>query len=38
MGQASKVVAVGTMREGEFHSRKLLLKCPSKYESTKSGA
>jgi cytochrome c-type biogenesis protein CcmE len=38
MGQATKVVAVGTMREGEFHSRKLLLKCPSKYESTKAGA
>lgn len=38
MGQATKVVAVGSMVGGEFHSRKLLLKCPSKYESTKAGA
>lgn len=36
MGQATKVVAVGSMQGGEFVSRKLLLKCPSKYESERS--
>ncbi len=33
MAQATKVVAVGTMKGDEFHSAgKLLIKCPSKYE------
>lgn len=33
MAQATKVVAVGTMKGDEFHSTgKLLIKCPSKYE------
>lgn len=33
MGQATQVVAVGRMENGEFKSHKLLLKCPSKYEA-----
>jgi len=32
---ATRVVAVGGYRNGEFQSEKLLLKCPSKYESEK---
>lgn len=34
MGNATKVVAVGGMKDGAFHATKLLIKCPSKYEST----
>lgn len=34
MGEATKVVAVGGMKGSEFHATKLLIKCPSKYEST----
>lgn len=34
MGSATKVVAVGGMKEGVFHTKKLILKCPSKYEGT----
>lgn len=30
---ATKVVAVGGVKNGSFESQKLLLKCPSKYES-----
>jgi len=33
MGTATKVVAIGGMKDGVFHSEKLLLKCPSKYET-----
>lgn len=33
MGSATQVVAVGGMKDGVFHARELLLKCPSKYES-----
>lgn len=33
MTTATKVVAVGGYKDGAFHSEKLLLKCPSKYES-----
>ena len=33
MGQATQVVAVGRMENGEFKSHKLLLTSPSKYES-----
>lgn len=33
MGDATRVVAVGGMRDGVFKADKLLLKCPSKYES-----
>lgn len=35
MGSATKVVAVGGSEGSEFRARKLLLKCPSKYESEK---
>lgn len=35
LGEATKVVAVGGMKEGSFHASKLLIKCPSKYESSK---
>jgi cytochrome c-type biogenesis protein CcmE len=33
MGEATKVVAIGAMKDGKFLSDKLLVKCPSKYES-----
>ncbi|HWA81994.1 MAG TPA: cytochrome c maturation protein CcmE [Fimbriimonadaceae bacterium] len=35
MGEANKVVAEGGMKDGVFVSDKLLVKCPSKYESEK---
>ena len=35
MTQATEIVAIGSMKGGEFHSDKLLIKCPSKYEGTK---
>ncbi len=37
MGEATKVVAVGGMNGEVFQARKLLLKCPSKYESETKG-
>ena len=33
---AVKVVAIGGVQGSEFHSNKLLIKCPSKYEAQKS--
>ena len=36
MGEATKVVAIGTMKGDVFEAERLLLKCPSKYESEKS--
>ena len=35
MGSATKVVAIGGMEGDAFHAHKLLVKCPSKYESEK---
>lgn len=35
MNDATRVVAIGKMEGEEFHSNKLLLKCPSKYENEK---
>jgi cytochrome c-type biogenesis protein CcmE len=35
MTQATEIVAIGSMKGTEFHSDKLLIKCPSKYEGTK---
>jgi len=35
MTQATEIVAIGSMKGDEFHSDKLLIKCPSKYEGTK---
>jgi cytochrome c-type biogenesis protein CcmE len=35
MSQATEIVAIGSMKEGKFHSEKLLVKCPSKYEGAK---
>lgn len=35
MGDATKVVAIGAMKGEVFEANKLLLKCPSKYESEK---
>lgn len=32
INQATEIVAIGSMRGSEFHSEKLLIKCPSKYE------
>ena len=34
MSQATEIVAIGSMQGDEFHSSKLLIKCPSKYEGT----
>lgn len=34
MGEATKVVAMGTYKDGALHADKLILKCPSKYEAT----
>jgi cytochrome c-type biogenesis protein CcmE len=34
MSQATEIVAIGSMQGAEFHSNKLLVKCPSKYEGT----
>lgn len=36
MGEATKVVAIGAMEGDVFEAHRLLLKCPSKYESEKS--
>lgn len=33
MGQATRVVVIGGMKDGVFHSDRMLLKCPSKYEA-----
>lgn len=35
LGEAKKVVVIGTMNNGVFESKKMLVKCPSKYESDK---
>jgi cytochrome c-type biogenesis protein CcmE len=35
MGSAKKVVVVGALQEGRFIADKMLVKCPSKYESEK---
>lgn len=35
MGSVSKVVAVGGMKGDHFEARKLIIKCPSKYEGEK---
>jgi cytochrome c-type biogenesis protein CcmE len=35
LGEAKQVVAIGGMKDGKFESDKLLVKCPSKYESEK---
>lgn len=32
LSEAKEVVAIGSMKDGEFVSEQLLLKCPSKYE------
>jgi len=38
LSSATKVVAVGGMKDGAFHATKLLIKCPSKYESTQKAS
>ena len=35
LDQVKKVVAIGGVKNGEFQSTKLLVKCPSKYEAEK---
>lgn len=35
LDQVKKVVAIGGVKNGEFMSTKLLVKCPSKYEADK---
>lgn len=38
MGEATKVVVVGGVRDGSFQAHKMLVKCPSKYESERKPA
>ena len=38
LGEVKKVVAIGGIENGEFHSNKLLIKCPSKYEAERKVA
>lgn len=33
MGEATEVVAIGSMKGDAFHANKMLLKCPSKYNA-----
>jgi len=35
LGEATKVVAVGGVKDGKFLATKIITKCPSKYESAK---
>jgi cytochrome c-type biogenesis protein CcmE len=35
MGDATKIVAIGKCQDGKLLAHKLLVKCPSKYESAK---
>ena len=37
MGEATRVVVVGGVQGDKFESKKLLTKCPSKYESEEGG-
>lgn len=37
MGSATQVVAVGAIKNGVFEAEKIILKCPSKYESENEG-
>lgn len=37
LGNATRVVVVGKMEGGEFHSNKIIVKCPSKYEGEGAG-
>ena len=37
LSTASKVVVIGHTEKGKFLANDMLLKCPSKYESTKDG-
>ena len=36
MGEADRVVAIGSLKGDQFEAHKLLLKCPSKYEGEQS--
>ena len=36
LSSAKQVVVIGTLKDGKFHSEKMLVKCPSKYENEKS--
>lgn len=38
LGSATKVVAIGGMKDGALYSEQLLVKCPSKYEAAKTGS
>jgi cytochrome c-type biogenesis protein CcmE len=38
MGEAEKVVAIGYVKNGQFLSNKLLIKCPSKYDDKRPDA
>ena len=38
LGSATKVVAIGAMKGDKFMSDQLLVKCPSKYEATKTAS
>lgn len=36
IADATRVVAVGRYRDGVFHAEKIMTKCPSKYEETRT--
>ncbi len=38
LAEVKKVVAIGEMKNGAFHTNKLLVKCPSKYEAERKVA
>lgn len=38
LASAKQVVVIGSLKEGKFHSEKMLVKCPSKYENDKSAS
>jgi cytochrome c-type biogenesis protein CcmE len=37
ISEADRVVAVGGVKQGEYYASRLLIKCPSKYDSTPAG-
>lgn len=38
LDEATRVVAIGGMKDGDFVSHQLLVKCPSKYEAAPTGS
>ncbi len=36
--RSERVVVIGKSSKGEFHAKKILMKCPSKYNTSKAGS